>query len=76
MGTICFVSAYPPPTPTHTSTTALLGTSGSKLWSGLILDPEHGWKWSNGRPYNYMRWDSGRYFFHFHSIFFNSDIKV
>uniref|UniRef100_A0A674PBS8 Mannose receptor, C type 1b n=1 Tax=Takifugu rubripes TaxID=31033 RepID=A0A674PBS8_TAKRU len=39
--------------------TALLGTSGSKLWSGLILDPEHSWKWSNGRPYSYMRWDSG-----------------
>ncbi|TWW73594.1 Macrophage mannose receptor 1 [Takifugu flavidus] len=38
--------------------TALLGTSGSKLWSGLILDPEHSWKWSNGRPYSYMRWDS------------------
>ncbi|TNM98372.1 hypothetical protein fugu_014618 [Takifugu bimaculatus] len=34
--------------------TALLGTSGSKLWSGLILDPEHSWKWSNGRPYSYI----------------------
>uniref|UniRef100_A0A3B4XF49 Mannose receptor, C type 1b n=1 Tax=Seriola lalandi dorsalis TaxID=1841481 RepID=A0A3B4XF49_SERLL len=34
-------------------------TGGSKLWTGLILDPEHGWKWSNGRPYRYMKWDSG-----------------
>nr|XP_046265193.1 macrophage mannose receptor 1-like isoform X2 [Scatophagus argus] len=38
---------------------ALLGRSGSKLWTGLILDPEHGWKWSNGKPYRYMKWDSG-----------------
>ncbi|XP_035491562.2 macrophage mannose receptor 1 isoform X1 [Scophthalmus maximus] len=37
----------------------LLGTVGSMLWTGLILDPEHGWKWSNGRPYRYMKWDSG-----------------
>uniref|UniRef100_A0A3B4UHI4 Mannose receptor, C type 1b n=1 Tax=Seriola dumerili TaxID=41447 RepID=A0A3B4UHI4_SERDU len=34
-------------------------TGGSKLWTGLILDLEHGWKWSNGRPYRYMKWDSG-----------------
>ncbi|XP_033960954.1 macrophage mannose receptor 1-like isoform X3 [Pseudochaenichthys georgianus] len=39
--------------------TALLGTGGNKLWTGLFLDPEHGWKWSNGRPYRYMNWDSG-----------------
>ncbi|KAF3858065.1 hypothetical protein F7725_011266 [Dissostichus mawsoni] len=39
--------------------TALLGTRGNKLWTGLFLDPEHGWKWSNGRPYRYMNWDSG-----------------
>ncbi|KAF3858067.1 hypothetical protein F7725_011268 [Dissostichus mawsoni] len=38
--------------------TALLGTRGNKLWTGLFLDPEHGWKWSNGRPYRYMNWDS------------------
>ncbi|KAM9349892.1 macrophage mannose receptor 1-like [Symphorus nematophorus] len=38
---------------------ALLGTGGNKLWTGLILDPEHGWTWSNGRPYRYMKWDSG-----------------
>uniref|UniRef100_A0A8C9WZM9 Mannose receptor, C type 1b n=1 Tax=Sander lucioperca TaxID=283035 RepID=A0A8C9WZM9_SANLU len=39
--------------------TALLGTGGNKLWTGLILDPEHGWKWSNGRPFRYLKWDSG-----------------
>ncbi|XP_041804638.1 macrophage mannose receptor 1-like [Chelmon rostratus] len=32
---------------------------GDKLWTGLILDPEHGWQWSNGRPYRYLNWDSG-----------------
>ncbi|KAM8728032.1 macrophage mannose receptor 1-like isoform 2-T2 [Acanthopagrus schlegelii] len=39
--------------------TALLGTAGTKLWTGLILDPEHGWKWLDGRPYRYLKWDSG-----------------
>ncbi|XP_074544941.1 macrophage mannose receptor 1-like [Halichoeres trimaculatus] len=39
--------------------TALLGTGGAKLWIGLVLDPELGWKWSNGRPYSYMKWDTG-----------------
>ncbi|XP_060901039.1 macrophage mannose receptor 1-like [Labrus mixtus] len=39
--------------------TALLGSGGNKLWTGLILDPGHSWKWSNGRPYRYMKWDSG-----------------
>ncbi|XP_041804377.1 macrophage mannose receptor 1-like [Chelmon rostratus] len=38
---------------------ALLGEGGSNLWIGLVLDPEHGWIWSNGRPYRYMKWDSG-----------------
>ncbi|XP_070700688.1 macrophage mannose receptor 1-like [Pempheris klunzingeri] len=38
--------------------TVLIG-SGGKLWTGLILDPEHGWTWTNGRPYRYMKWDSG-----------------
>ncbi|XP_039998644.1 macrophage mannose receptor 1-like [Xiphias gladius] len=37
----------------------LLGAGGNKIWTGLILDPEHGWKWPNGRPYRYMKWDSG-----------------
>ncbi|XP_073347649.1 macrophage mannose receptor 1-like [Pagrus major] len=39
--------------------TALLGTAGTKLWTGLILDPEHGWKWYDGRPYRYLKWDAG-----------------
>uniref|UniRef100_A0A3B5AZ46 Macrophage mannose receptor 1-like n=1 Tax=Stegastes partitus TaxID=144197 RepID=A0A3B5AZ46_9TELE len=39
--------------------TALLGKGGNTLWIGLILDPDHGWKWINGRPYRYMKWDSG-----------------
>ncbi|XP_034742576.1 macrophage mannose receptor 1-like [Etheostoma cragini] len=43
--------------------TALLGTAGrgqgDKLWTGLIRNPEHGWQWSNGRPYRYLNWDSG-----------------
>ncbi|KAM9323120.1 macrophage mannose receptor 1-like [Pholidichthys leucotaenia] len=44
---------------------ALLGAGGGgrgngyKLWTGLILDPEHGWQWSDGRPYRYLNWDSG-----------------
>ncbi|XP_049454404.1 macrophage mannose receptor 1-like [Epinephelus fuscoguttatus] len=39
--------------------TALLGHGGSKLWTGLIMDTEHSWKWSNGKPYRYLKWDSG-----------------
>ncbi|KAM8728446.1 macrophage mannose receptor 1-like [Acanthopagrus schlegelii] len=43
--------------------TALLGARGQgqtdKLWTGLVLDPEHGWQWSNGKPYRYLNWDSG-----------------
>lgn len=55
----------------HTNTlTALLGTAGrgqgDKLWSGLIRHPEHGWQWSNGRPYRYLNWDSGKFYFHFY----------
>ncbi|KAM9322716.1 macrophage mannose receptor 1-like isoform 2-T2 [Pholidichthys leucotaenia] len=44
---------------------ALLGAgsggrgNGYKLWTGLILDPEHGWQWSDERPYRYLNWDSG-----------------
>ncbi|XP_026229722.1 macrophage mannose receptor 1-like isoform X2 [Anabas testudineus] len=38
---------------------ALLANGGNKLWTGLIVDPDHGWKWTNGRPYRYMKWDSG-----------------
>uniref|UniRef100_A0AAQ5Y063 Mannose receptor, C type 1b n=1 Tax=Amphiprion ocellaris TaxID=80972 RepID=A0AAQ5Y063_AMPOC len=43
--------------------TALLWKGGNTLWIGLVLDPEHGWKWSNGRPYRYLKWDSGRFLF-------------
>ncbi|XP_037642854.1 macrophage mannose receptor 1-like [Sebastes umbrosus] len=43
--------------------TALLGAvgrgQGDKLWIGMSQNPEHGWQWSNGRPYRYLNWDSG-----------------
>ncbi|KAM6919049.1 macrophage mannose receptor 1-like [Xenentodon cancila] len=35
------------------------GGQGYKLWTGLIMDSEHGWKWSNGNPMRYLNWDSG-----------------
>lgn len=48
--------------------TALLGTAEGehedKLWIGLNLNSEHGWQWSNGNPYRYLNWDSGRFSFH------------
>ncbi|KAG7523935.1 hypothetical protein JOB18_004764 [Solea senegalensis] len=37
----------------------LLGSSRQKLWIGVVLDPEHGWQWTNGKPFRYLRWDSG-----------------
>lgn len=40
---------------------AILGEGGSNMWIGLIVDPEHGWKWTNGMPYRYMNWDSGKF---------------
>ncbi|KAM7400359.1 hypothetical protein PAMA_004852 [Pampus argenteus] len=43
----------------HAYVTALLRNEGNKFWIGLIVDPEHGWQWSNGRPYRYLKWDSG-----------------
>ncbi|XP_035994268.1 macrophage mannose receptor 1 [Fundulus heteroclitus] len=43
--------------------TALLEPGGTpqgyKLWTGLTLESEHGWKWSNGNPFRYLNWDSG-----------------
>ena len=51
------------------SFTALLAARGQgqadKLWTGLVLDPEHGWQWSNGKPYRYLNWDSGKLSFLF-----------
>ncbi|KAM9349891.1 macrophage mannose receptor 1-like [Symphorus nematophorus] len=42
---------------------ALLGQAGrgqgDKIWTGLVLDSEHGWQWTNGKPYRYLDWDSG-----------------
>lgn len=58
----------PPISPPLMTAKALLGTLGGKLWTGLIFDQEQGWKWSNGRPYSYMKWDSGRYFLYFHCV--------
>ncbi|XP_038573589.1 macrophage mannose receptor 1b [Micropterus salmoides] len=38
---------------------ALLRSGRHKLWIGLVLDPEHGWQWSNSKPLRYLRWDTG-----------------
>ncbi|CAG5896528.1 unnamed protein product [Menidia menidia] len=38
---------------------ALLGSGRKKLWIGLVLDQEHGWKWTNGKPFRYLRWGEG-----------------
>ena len=40
--------------------TAQLETGKQKLWIGLVLDPEHGWQWSDGKPFRYLRWAAGR----------------
>ncbi|KAK2822607.1 hypothetical protein Q5P01_022672 [Channa striata] len=38
---------------------ALLGVGKQKLWIGVVMDQEHGWQWSNGKPYRYLRWAAG-----------------
>ncbi|XP_078120279.1 macrophage mannose receptor 1-like isoform X1 [Sander vitreus] len=38
---------------------ALLESGKHKLWIGLVLDPEHGWQWSDGKPFCYLRWSTG-----------------
>ncbi|XP_068604963.1 macrophage mannose receptor 1b [Brachionichthys hirsutus] len=38
---------------------ATLSTSKHKLWIGLVLDPEHGWQWSDLKPFRYLRWTAG-----------------
>ncbi|XP_035994263.1 macrophage mannose receptor 1 isoform X3 [Fundulus heteroclitus] len=46
--------------------TAILEAGGStqeyKLWTGLTLNSERGWEWSNGNPFRYLNWDSGHPF--------------
>ncbi|XP_034038866.1 macrophage mannose receptor 1-like [Thalassophryne amazonica] len=39
--------------------TALLGSEKYKLWIGLVLNQESGWHWTDGKPYRYLRWNSG-----------------
>nr|XP_040027916.1 macrophage mannose receptor 1-like [Gasterosteus aculeatus aculeatus] len=38
---------------------ALMGAGKHKVWIGLVLDPEHGWQWSDRKPFRYLRWNIG-----------------
>uniref|UniRef100_A0A669C0I4 Mannose receptor, C type 1b n=1 Tax=Oreochromis niloticus TaxID=8128 RepID=A0A669C0I4_ORENI len=39
------------------------------LWVGLIFqDLDYVWKWSNGNPYAYLNWDSGKFSFKFQEL--------
>ncbi|XP_020490895.2 macrophage mannose receptor 1-like [Labrus bergylta] len=38
---------------------ALLASGKHKLWIGLVLNPEHGWQWSDAKPFRYLRWSAG-----------------
>uniref|UniRef100_A0A7N9AS74 Mannose receptor, C type 1b n=1 Tax=Mastacembelus armatus TaxID=205130 RepID=A0A7N9AS74_9TELE len=52
------------------------GEGATNLWIGLIQDTEHGWKWSNGAPYRYIKWDSGRVFLQFSPLSFYSILTI
>ncbi|MEQ2265277.1 hypothetical protein XENORESO_004745, partial [Xenotaenia resolanae] len=39
--------------------TGLTGTRRNKLWIGLVSNSEHGWHWTDGKPFRYLKWDAG-----------------
>uniref|UniRef100_A0A8C5CCB1 Mannose receptor, C type 1b n=1 Tax=Gadus morhua TaxID=8049 RepID=A0A8C5CCB1_GADMO len=50
--------------------TVMLGKGQNRLWMGLTMDQEHGWQWVDGKPFRYLRWDSGRYASPSHHVYF------
>ncbi|XP_033959747.1 macrophage mannose receptor 1-like isoform X1 [Pseudochaenichthys georgianus] len=38
---------------------ALTGSGKHKLWIGLVLDQDHGWQWTDSKPFCYLRWTAG-----------------